>query len=96
MTLRLKITLAFVAAALMGVVLSFALAANMSNMTLAALLAAVLSGMVTGGFGYVFGGALAGALRDLEGVILSFIKWDMDGVVPMPHARTRWAVSQRC
>jgi hypothetical protein len=57
MTQRLKITLALVAAALMGVVLSFVLAANMSNMALAALLAAVLSGMVAGGFGYVFGGA---------------------------------------
>jgi methyl-accepting chemotaxis protein len=82
MSLRLKITLAFVAAALVGVVASFTLAANMSNMAAAAALAAILSSTVAGGFGYFYGGVLAGALRELAGVILRFLKWDMDGVVP--------------
>jgi hypothetical protein len=42
----------------------------------------VPAGALAGGFGYFYGGLLAGALRDLAGVILRFLKWDMDGVVP--------------
>jgi methyl-accepting chemotaxis protein len=78
----LRITLAFVATALMAVVVSFVLGAMVAAPLLAALLAMIVSGGIAAVFGYVFGGATAQALADLNNVILRFIKWDMDGVVP--------------
>jgi methyl-accepting chemotaxis protein len=82
MVLRLRITFAFVATALMAVVVSFVLGAMVAAPLLAALLAMTVSGGIAAVFGYVFGGATAQALADLNNVILRFIKWDMDGVVP--------------
>ncbi len=82
MALRLKITLAFAATAIMAVVVSFALASVIPGTLLAALLAMVIAGSLAAGFGYMFGGAIARALLDLNNVILRFIKWDMDGTVP--------------
>jgi hypothetical protein len=61
---------------------SFALAAMVEATFLAAHLSMILAGALGAGFGYVFGGTTAQALSDLNGVILRFIKWDMDGVVP--------------
>ena len=82
MVLRLKIMLAFVATAVMAVVVSFALAAMVPATLLAALLAMIVAGALAAGFGYMFGGATAQALSDLNNVILRFTKWDMDGIVP--------------
>jgi methyl-accepting chemotaxis protein len=82
MVLRLKITLAFAATAVMAVIVSFALASMVQATVLAALLSMVIAGALAAGFGYVFGGAVAQALTDLNLVILRFIKWDMEGIVP--------------
>ena len=82
MTLRLKLLLAFVAASLFGVLLSFAAMAAMPEPLLAGLVAAVFSAVVAGGIGYVLANNLAHALTDLQAVIDRFIKWDMDGLVP--------------
>jgi methyl-accepting chemotaxis protein len=82
MTLRLKITVAFAATAVMAVIVSFAVAAMIPGTTTAVLLGAVLAGALGAGYGYSFGGSFAQSLSDLNGVILRFIKWDMDGVVP--------------
>ena len=82
MALRLKITLAFAATAMMAVVVSFALAFMIPGSALAALIALIIAGGPGAGFGYMFGGTLGTALNDLTNVILRFIKWDMDGSVP--------------
>jgi methyl-accepting chemotaxis protein len=82
MVLRMKITLAMVAIALMAVVVSFVVAVTVPATLLAALLAMLIAGGIAAGFGYVFGGGIAQSLADLNGVILRFIKWDMEGVVP--------------
>ena len=82
MVLRLKMTLAFTATALMAVVVSYVLAAMVQSTVLAALLSLIVAGALGAGIGYVFGGTTAQALSDLNNVILRFIKWDMEGVVP--------------
>ena len=82
MVLRLKMTLAFAATALMAVVVSFVLVAMVQTTFLAALLSMIIAGALGAAVGHVFGGKTAQALADLNGVILRFIKWDMDGVVP--------------
>ncbi len=82
MTLRLKITLAFIAAALMGVVLSFVLAAMLPNMALAARSPRSCRRWSLAALAMSLAARLRGRVTDLEGVILRFIKWDMDGIVP--------------
>lgn len=82
MVLRLKMTLAFTATALMAVVVSYVLAAMVQSTVLAALLSLIVAGALGAGIGYVFGGTTAQALSHLNNVILRFIKWDMEGVVP--------------
>lgn len=82
MVLRLKITLAFIATALLAVVVSFVLQALIPNSGPALLLALLIAGGLGAGIGHFSGGLLAGALRDLNNVILRFTKWDMDGAVP--------------
>ena len=80
--LRSKITLAFVATALMAVLVSYLVAAMIPGAAAAALLAMVIAGALGAGIGYTLGGTFAQSLSDLAGVILRFVKWDMDGVVP--------------
>ncbi|ODS01458.1 hypothetical protein AUC69_06880 [Methyloceanibacter superfactus] len=82
MLLRLKITLAFAATALMAVVISILLQILIPSPGAAALLALIVGGRARAGIGYFSGGALGKSLSDLNNVILRFIKWDMDGVVP--------------
>jgi HAMP domain-containing protein len=82
MTLRLKLTLALVAASLFGVLISFAVMFALPEPLLAGTLAAALAAALVGAVGYLFAGSLAHALSDLHGVIHRFIKWDMDGLVP--------------
>ena len=76
------LVVAFAATALMAVVVSFVLAAMVQSTVLAALLSLIVAAALAAGMGYVFGGATAQALTDLNNVILRFIKWDMEGVVP--------------
>ena len=95
MVLRLKMTLAFAATALMAVVVSFALAAMIQTTFLAALLSMIIAGAIGAGFGYVFGGTTAQALSDLNGVILRFIKWTWTAWSRMRRAPMRWATSPR-
>ena len=85
MVLRLKIMLAYAATALMAVIVSFALLAMFDSPGLAAILALIIAMGLGAGYGYYSGGALTQALKDLNGVILRFTKWDMDGEVP--HAK---------
>jgi methyl-accepting chemotaxis protein len=82
MVLRLKVTLAFAATALMAVLVSFVLQQLIPNAGAAALLALVVAVGLGAAFGYFWGGGLSKALSDLSSVILRFTKWDMDGVVP--------------
>ena len=82
MVLRLKITLAFAAMALMAVIVSFVLQQIIPGAGAAALLAMVVSVGLAAAYGYVWGGGISKALSDLNTVILRFTKWDMDGVVP--------------
>jgi len=82
MVLRLKMTLAFVATALMAVIVAYVLAAMVQPAALAALLSLIVASALGAGVGYVFGGATAQALSDLNNVILRFIRWDMEGAVP--------------
>ena len=70
MVLRLKMTLAFTATALMAVVVSYLLAAMVKSTVLAALLSLIVAGALGAGVGYVFGGTTAQALSDLNNVIL--------------------------
>jgi len=42
----------------------------------------IIAAALAAGIGYMFGGIVAQALADLNGVILRFTKWDMDGIVP--------------
>ena len=78
MFLRLKITLAFVATALIAVILAFVLTAMVAAKPIAVLLALLIAGAGAAAFGYAFGGTIARALADLNAVILRFIKWDME------------------
>ena len=87
MVLRLKITLAFAATAIMAVVVSFVLAATIQGTLLAAALATIMAGALGAGFGYMFGGTLAQAMSDLNNVILRFIKWDIDRRCRTPRGR---------
>jgi uncharacterized Tic20 family protein len=89
MALRLKLTLAFAATAMMAVVISFALASAISTTALAALLALIIAGGFGAIFGYMFASPIARALLDLNNVILRFIKWDMDGAFRMPLGSMR-------
>jgi methyl-accepting chemotaxis protein len=82
MVLRLRVTLAFTATALMAVIVSFVLQAMIPGTLVAALLAMVIAGALAARFGQMFGGALAQSLSELNSVILRFIKWDMEGMVP--------------
>ena len=82
MLLRLKIALAFVATAFIAVVISFALRALVVGTALDFLVAVIVSCALAAAFGYYFGGMIAGAISDLNNVILRFTKWDMDGIVP--------------
>ena len=82
MVLRLKITLTFVVTALMAVIVAFALASIVPSKALAVILALAIAGAGAAALGYAFGGTIAQALTDLNNVILRFIKWDMEGVVP--------------
>ena len=66
----------------MAVVVSYVLAAMVQSTALAALLSLIVAGALAAGVGYVFGGTTAQSLTDLNNVILRFIKWDMEGVVP--------------
>ena len=81
MALRLKITIALVAASLLGVAFSFTLADILPWLPALAL-SCLLSGALAAASGYAFGGVLGGGLTELRGVILRFMKWDMDGEVP--------------
>lgn len=80
MVLRLKLTLAFAATALMAVVVSFALASMVQATFLAALLSLIVAGALGAGIGYVLGGTTAQALSDLNAVILRFIAARSDEV----------------
>ena len=82
MVLRLKITLAFVVTALMAVLVAFVLASIVPSKALAVIFALAIAGAGAAALGYAFGGTIAQALTDLNNVILRFIKWDMEGVVP--------------
>jgi methyl-accepting chemotaxis protein len=85
MVLRLKITLAYAATALMAVIVSFGLLTMFDSPGLAAVLALIIAMGLGAGYGYYWGGALNQSLKDLSNVILRFTKWDMDGEVP--HAK---------
>jgi hypothetical protein len=91
----LRITLAFVATALMAVVVSFVLGAMVAAPLLAALLAMIVSGGIAAVFGYVFGGATAQALADLNNVILRFTNGTWTAWCRTPPAPTRSATLPR-
>jgi len=92
--LRLRITLAFVATALMAVVVSFVLGAMVAAPLLAAL-PMIVSGGIAAVFGYVFGGATAQALADLNNVILRFTNGTWTAWCRTPPAPTRSATLPR-
>jgi len=85
MVLRLKITLAFAATALMAVIATLVSQSLIPSTGAAVLLALIIACGLGAGIGYLVGGTLTRALSDLNNVILRFTKWDMDGVVP--HAK---------
>jgi hypothetical protein len=95
MGLRLKTCWPSPLTALMAVIVSFVLQAVIPSMGAAALLALIITGGIAAGVGYFAGGALARTLTDLNNVILRFIKWDMDGVVPHAGVPTRSAASPK-
>jgi hypothetical protein len=95
MTLRLKLTLALVAASLFGVLISFAVMFALPEPFLAGSVAAALGATLVGAVGYLFAGSLAHALSDLHGVIHRFINGTWTGSSRMPPATTRSAISPR-
>jgi len=95
MVLRMRITLAFLATALMAVVVSFMLASMVHGAAVAALLSMLIAGGLAAGFGYVFGGAIAQALADLNNVILRFANGTWRAWFRTPRAPTRSATSPR-
>ena len=82
MALRSKLTLAFAATAVLAVLLSLLVSAAISGAGAAAFVAMVLAAAMGAAIGYSLGGSVAQSLSDLSAVILRFVKWDMDGVVP--------------
>ncbi|MGH6833088.1 MAG: hypothetical protein ACRECM_08725 [Methyloceanibacter sp.] len=95
MVLRLKLTLAFAATALMAVVVSFALASMVQATFLAALLSLIVAGALGAGFGYVFGGTTAQALSDLTPSSCASSNGTWTAWCRMRRAPTRWATSPR-
>src|SRR5512147_2468403 len=81
MALRTKISLALAIAALIGVAFSFAISSVMPALQALAL-SSLAAAAVAGGLGFVVGSGIGTGLSDLKGVILRFMKWDMDSEVP--------------